>query len=752
MKKTVKIRYRPNTNGTSSIRLNFFSGYEIVNGKRKAKRLIKTLPFHLITDPKTTDEKNQNEAYIKKANLLAKEWEKSLYKHINTNGQILNSKTPKGSLSEKWTNHKSKINLVSPANKRQIDVIVVGTGLAGASASATLAELGYNVKTFCFQDSPRRAHSIAAQGGINAAKNYQGDGDSIHRLFYDTIKGGDYRSREANVYRLAEVSGNIIDQCVAQGVPFARDYGGLLDNRSFGGVLVSRTFYAKGQTGQQLLLGAYSAMNRQIGRGKIKMYNRHEMMDIVIVKGKARGIITRNLVTGEINRHSSHAVVIASGGYGNVFYLSTNAMGSNVSASWKIHKRGALFANPCFTQIHPTCIPVSGDHQSKLTLMSESLRNDGRIWVPKKLEDVKMIREGKLSPTEIAEENRDYYLERRYPAFGNLVPRDVASRAAKERCDAGYGVNKTGEAVYLDFSSSIERYGKERALVLGLDENDASLVMKLGKQVVKAKYGNLFQMYEKIVDQNPYETPMMIYPAVHYTMGGVWVDYNLMTTIPGCYAIGEANFSDHGANRLGASALMQGLADGYFVLPYTIGDYLSDDIRTGPISIDSPEFEKAEKYVRESLEKLINRKGKNSVDYYHKKLGKIMWNKCGMSRNKNELKEAINEIKILREDFHQNVKIPGKLDEFNEELSKATRVSDFLELGELFAKDALEREESCGGHFREEHQTKEGEALRNDKDYKYVSAWEFNKEPRKSVLHKEKLEYEEIEVKTRSYK
>ena len=668
MKKTVKIRYRPNSNGTSSIRLNFFSGYEIVNGKRKAKRLIKTLPFHLITDPKTTDEKNQNEAYIQKANLLAIEWEKSLYKHTKTNGQILNPKIPKGSLSEKWTNHKSKINLVSPANKRQIDVIVVGTGLAGASASATLAELGYNVKTFCFQDSPRRAHSIAAQGGINAAKNYQGDGDSIHRLFYDTIKGGDYRSREANVYRLAEVSGNIIDQCVAQGVPFARDYGGLLDNRSFGGVLVSRTFYAKGQTGQQLLLGAYSAMNRQIGRGKIKMYNRHEMMDIVIVEGKARGIITRNLVTGEINRHSSHAVVIASGGYGNVFYLSTNAMGSNVSASWKIHKRGALFANPCFTQIHPTCIPVSGDHQSKLTLMSESLRNDGRIWVPKKLEDVKMIREGKLSPTEIAEENRDYYLERRYPAFGNLVPRDVASRAAKERCDAGYGVNKTGEAVYLDFSSSIERYGKERALVLGLDEKDASLVMKLGKQVVKAKYGNLFQMYEKIVDQNPYETPMMIYPAVHYTMGGVWVDYNLMTTIPGCYAIGEANFSDHGANRLGASALMQGLADGYFVLPYTIGDYLSDDIRTGPISVDSPEFEKAEKYVRESLEKLINRKGKNSVDYYHKKLGKIMWNKCGMSRNKNELKESINEIKNLREDFHQNVKIPGKLDEFNEEL------------------------------------------------------------------------------------
>tara|TARA_A200000113_G_scaffold186783_1_gene174012 strand:+ start:72 stop:2330 length:2259 start_codon:yes stop_codon:yes gene_type:complete len=752
LKKTVKIRFRPNSNGTSSIRLNFFSGYEIVNGKRKAKRLIKTLPFHLITDPKTLDDKTQNELHLKEAKQLAKEWEKSLHIKTNSNGQILNPKIPKGSLSEKWTNHKSKINLVSPANKRQIDVIVVGTGLAGASASATLAELGYNVKTFCFQDSPRRAHSIAAQGGINAAKNYQGDGDSIHRLFYDTIKGGDYRSREANVYRLAEVSGNIIDQCVAQGVPFARDYGGLLDNRSFGGVLVSRTFYAKGQTGQQLLLGAYSAMNRQIGRGKIKMYNRHEMMDIVIIEGKARGIITRNLVTGEINRHSSHAVVIASGGYGNVFYLSTNAMGSNVSASWKIHKRGALFANPCFTQIHPTCIPVSGDHQSKLTLMSESLRNDGRIWVPKKIEDVKMIREGKLSPTQIAEKDRDYYLERRYPAFGNLVPRDVASRAAKERCDAGYGVNNTGEAVYLDFSSSIERYGKERALVLGLDENDTALVMKLGKQVVKAKYGNLFQMYEKIVDQNPYETPMMIYPAVHYTMGGVWVDYNLMTTIPGCYAIGEANFSDHGANRLGASALMQGLADGYFVLPYTIGDYLSDDIRTGPISIDSPEFEKAEKYVRESLEMLINRKGKNSVDYYHKKLGKIMWNKCGMSRNKNELKEAIKEIKNLREDFRQNVQIPGELDEFNEELSKATRVSDFLELGELFAKDALEREESCGGHFREEHQTNEGEAMRNDKDYKYVSAWEFNKEPSKSVLRKEKLEYEEIEVKTRSYK
>ena len=526
----------------------------------------------------------------------------------------LDSKIPQGSLSEKWTNHKSKINLVSPANKRLIDVIVVGTGLAGASASATLAELGYNVKTFCFQDSPRRAHSIAAQGGINAAKNYQGDGDSTYRLFYDTIKGGDYRSRESNVYRLAEVSTNIIDQCVAQGVPFARDYGGLLDNRSFGGVLVTRTFYAKGQTGQQLLLGAYSAMNRQIGRGKIKMYNRHEMMDLVLVDGKARGIITRNLVNGKIERHSAHAVVIASGGYGNVFFLSTNAMGSNVSASWKIHKRGAHFANPCFTQIHPTCIPVSGEHQSKLTLMSESLRNDGRIWVPKKLEDVKAIRVGQLKATDIVEEDRDYYLERRYPAFGNLVPRDVASRAAKERCDAGFGVNKTGEAVYLDFAAAIIRYGKEQAHVKGLDENDAALVKKLGQEVVRAKYGNLFQMYEKIVDQDPYETPMMIYPAVHYTMGGVWVDYNLMTSIPGCYAIGEANFSDHGANRLGASALMQGLADGYFVLPYTIGDYLSDDIRTGPISTDSPEFKAAEKQVKDQLKAFVNNNGKHSVD------------------------------------------------------------------------------------------------------------------------------------------
>ena len=664
----------------------------------------------------------------------------------------LNSKIPKGPISEKWTNHKNNIRLVSPANKRQIDVIVVGTGLAGGSASATLAELGYNVKSFCFQDSPRRAHSIAAQGGINAAKNYQGDGDSVHRLFYDTVKGGDYRSREANVYRLAEVSANIIDQCVAQGVPFARDYGGLLDNRSFGGVLVSRTFYAKGQTGQQLLLGAYSAMNRQIARGKIQMFNRHEMMDIVLVDGKARGIITRNLIDGKIERHSAHAVVIASGGYGNLFYLSTNAMGSNVSASWKIHKKGAYFANPCFTQIHPTCIPVSGDHQSKLTLMSESLRNDGRIWVPKSKSDAAAIRDGKLKPTDLSEEKRDYYLERRYPAFGNLVPRDVASRAAKERCDAGYGVNKTGEAVFLDFASAIIRYGKEKAHVKGLNENDENLVQELGKEIIKAKYGNLFQMYEKIVDQNPYETPMMIYPAVHYTMGGVWVDYNLMTTIPGCFAIGEANFSDHGANRLGASALMQGLADGYFVLPYTIGDYLADDIRTGPISTDFKEFDEAEKAVKDKIDSLINNKGSKTVDYFHKKLGKIIWNKCGMSRNEKGLKEAINEIKSLRKDFYKNVLVPGTANSFNESLAKATRVSDFLELGELFAKDALERSESCGGHFREESQSKEGEALRDDKNFTFVSAWEYNGEPSNALLHKEDLKYENIELKTRSYK
>ncbi|MEJ6698539.1 MAG: succinate dehydrogenase / fumarate reductase flavoprotein subunit [Bacteriovoracaceae bacterium] len=664
----------------------------------------------------------------------------------------LDSKVPKGPISEKWTNHKNNIRLVSPANKRQIDVIVVGTGLAGGSAAATLAELGYNVKSFCFQDSPRRAHSIAAQGGINAAKNYQGDGDSIHRLFYDTVKGGDYRSRESNVHRLAEVSANIIDQCVAQGVPFARDYGGLLDNRSFGGVLVSRTFYAKGQTGQQLLLGAYSAMNRQIARGKIKMFNRHEMMDVVLVDGKARGIITRNLINGKIERHSAHAVVIASGGYGNLFFLSTNAMGSNVSATWKIHKKGAYFANPCFTQIHPTCIPVSGDHQSKLTLMSESLRNDGRIWVPKTKEDAQAIREGKLNPTDLSEDKRDYYLERRYPAFGNLVPRDVASRAAKERCDTGFGVNKTGEAVFLDFAAAIVRYGKEKAHLKGLDEDDIKVVNELGKAAVKSKYGNLFQMYEKIVDENPYETPMMIYPAVHYTMGGTWVDYNLMTTIPGCFAIGEANFSDHGANRLGASALMQGLADGYFVLPYTIGDYLADDIRTGAISTDSKEFEEAENDVKQKIESLLKTKGNKTVDYYHKKLGKIIWNKCGMSRNADDLKQAIEEIKILREDFYANVLVPGSSDSFNEPLAKAIRVSDFLELGELFAKDALERKESCGGHFREEHQSKEGEALRDDENFTFVSAWEYKGNPSDAVLHKEQLNYENIELKTRSYK
>ena len=671
----------------------------------------------------------------------------------NKNGfsKILKSNVPDGPIDKKWTSHKNKINLVSPANKRNLDVIVVGTGLAGGSAAATLAELGYNVKAFCFQDSPRRAHSIAAQGGINAAKNYQGDGDSVYRLFYDTVKGGDYRSREENVYRLAEVSANIIDQCVAQGVPFARDYGGLLDNRSFGGVLVSRTFYAKGQTGQQLLLGAYSAMNRQIARGKIKMYNRHEMLDIVLVDGKARGIIARNLVTGEIERHSAHAVVLGSGGYGNVFYLSTNAMGSNVTAAWKAHKRGAFFANPCFTQIHPTCIPVSGDHQSKLTLMSESLRNDGRIWVPKNKKDAESVRNGSLSPTEISEENRDYFLERRYPAFGNLVPRDVASRAAKERCDAGFGVNKTGEAVYLDFASAIIRYGKEQALVNGQDDSDNELVQKLGKEVVKKKYGNLFQMYEKIVDQNPYETPMMIYPAVHYTMGGVWVDYNLMTTVPGLYAIGEANFSDHGSNRLGASALMQGLADGYFVLPYTIGDYLSKDISTGPIPNDSKEFLSAEKEVKEKIEFFVSNNGSKSVDYFHKKLGKIMWNKCGMARTKETLKEAIDDISSLRKEFYKDVKVPGSSDQFNEELAKAGRVSDFLELGELFAKDALQREESCGGHFREEYQTPEGEAKRR-KEFQYVSAWEYKGEPKDAELHKEELIYHNIEVKERSYK
>lgn len=665
----------------------------------------------------------------------------------------LDAKIPDGPLNKKWTKHKNTVRLVNPANKRSIDVIVVGTGLAGGSAAASLAEMGYNVKSFCFQDSPRRAHSIAAQGGINAAKNYQNDGDSVHRLFYDTIKGGDYRSREANVHRLAEVSTNIIDQCVAQGVPFARDYGGLMDNRSFGGVQVSRTFYAKGQTGQQLLLGAYSAMSRQINKGKINMFNRHEMLDVVIVDGKARGIIARNLITGEIERHSAHAVVLASGGYGNVFFLSTNAMGSNVTAAWKAHKKGAFFANPCFTQIHPTCIPVSGDYQSKLTLMSESLRNDGRIWVPSKKEDVEALRSGKITATDIKEDDRDYYLERRYPAFGNLVPRDVASRAAKERCDAGYGVNETGEAVFLDFHSAIVRYGNEKANTSGLDANDNALVLKLGKEVVKAKYGNLFQMYEKITDDNPYQTPMKIFPAVHYTMGGIWVDYNLMTTVPGLYALGEANFSDHGSNRLGASALMQGLADGYFVLPYTIGEFLADDIRTGAISTDSVEFEQAENEAKERIEKLINNKGSKTVDYFHKKLGKIIWNNCGMSRNKEGLSNAIVEITKLREEFWQDVLIPGTTKELNQELEKAGRVADFLELGELMCQDALDREESCGGHFREESQTEDGEALRNDKDYAYVSAWEYTgKAPAQSKLHKEELTFDNIELKQRSYK
>jgi len=669
---------------------------------------------------------------------------------------VLDSKVPEGPIKDKWTNYKNKIDLVNPANKRNIDIIVVGTGLAGGSAAATLAEQGYNVKAFCYQDSPRRAHSIAAQGGINASKNYMGDGDSDYRLFYDTVKGGDYRSREANVYRLAEVSGNIIDQCVAQGVPFARDYGGLLDNRSFGGVLVSRTFYAKGQTGQQLLLGAYSAMNRQIARGKIEMFNRHEMLDVVKVDGKARGIITRNLITGEIDRHSAHAVIIATGGYGNVYFLSTNAMGSNATAAWKIHKKGAYFANPCFTQIHPTCIPRSGDYQSKLTLMSESLRNDGRIWVPARIEDAKAIQQGKLKPTEIAEEHRDYYLERRYPAFGNLVPRDVASRAAKERCDAGYGVNATGEAVYLDFAAAFVRYGTEQAKIHGIKNPSEGEIIKLGQGIIEEKYGNLFQMYEKIVAENPYETPMMIYPATHYTMGGVWVDYNLMTTVPGLYCLGEANFSDHGANRLGASALMQGLADGYFVLPYTIGDYLSDDIRTGKIPTDSKEFDEVEKEVSEKINFFLNNKGTKSVDHFHKRLGKVMWDKVGMARNEKHLKEAMAEIKAIREEFWKEVKVPGDANEMNLELEKAGRVADFLELGELFAKDALDRNESCGGHYREESVVQEGEqkgeALRNDVDFKYVSAWEYKGEPADAVLHKEELEFKDIELKQRSYK
>ena len=667
----------------------------------------------------------------------------------------LDSKIPKGPIEKKWTDHKNHMKLVAPNNRPKIDVIVVGTGLAGASASASLGEMGYNVKTFCFQDSPRRAHSIAAQGGINAAKNYQNDGDSVYRLFYDTIKGGDYRSREANVYRLAEVSANIIDQCVAQGVPFAREYGGLLDNRSFGGVQVRRTFYAAGQTGQQLLLGAYSALSRQIGLGRVKMYHRHEMMDLVKVDGKARGIIARNLVSGELERHSAHAVVIASGGYGNVYFLSTNAMGSNVSAAWKIHKRGAHFANPCYVQIHPTCIPVHGTNQSKLTLMSESLRNSGRIWVPKRKEDAEAVRQGKLKPTEIAEENRDYYLERRYPAFGNLVPRDVASRAAKERCDEGYGIeaNDTNEGVYLDFASEIRSKGKQVAYAKGDHNPTEDTVVRLGKAWVEEKYGNLFQMYQQITDQNPYETPMKIYPAVHYTMGGVWVDYNLQSTIPGCFVAGEANFSDHGANRLGASALMQGLADGYFVLPYTIANYLANEIRTGEIPTDSKEFDEVEGDVKASIEKLITVKGSHSVDYFHKKLGLIMWNKVGMSRSESGLKTAISELSELRDAFYNDVFIPGEAGEMNAELEKAMRVADLLELGQLMAKDALERNESCGGHFREEYQDEEGETLRDDKNFKYVAAWEYyGMDANNSKLHKEELAYESIKIAERNYK
>jgi succinate dehydrogenase / fumarate reductase flavoprotein subunit len=656
----------------------------------------------------------------------------------------LNAHIPEGPLEEKWTHYKGTCRLVNPINKRSLEIVVIGTGLAGASAAASLAELGYQVKAFCFQDSPRRAHSIAAQGGINAAKNYQNDGDSVFRLFYDTVKGGDYRSREANVYRLAEVSGNIIDQCVAQGVPFAREYGGLLANRSFGGVQVQRTFYAAGQTGQQLLLGAYSALERQVALGKVQMYTRHEMLDVVIVDGKARGIIARNLVTGQLERHFGHAVVLASGGYGNVFYLSTNAMGSNVTASWKAHKKGAYFANPCYTQIHPTCIPVSGDHQSKLTLMSESLRNDGRIWVPKQKGDTR-------KPNQIPEEERDYYLERRYPAFGNLVPRDVASRGAKERCDAGYGVGASKMAVYLDFSAAFERYGNMEAHKAQLHNPDAATVRALGQKVVAEKYGNLFEMYEKITGENPYEVPMRIFPAVHYTMGGLWVDYELMTTVPGLYAVGECNFSDHGANRLGASALMQGLADGYFVLPYTIGTYLAGEIRTKAIPTDHPAFAEAEKNVQERLDRLMAVKGTHSVDHFHKELGKIMWNKCGMSRNAQGLKEAIGEISALREEFWRDVRIPGEQNELNPELEKAGRVADFLELGELLARDALDRNESCGGHFREEFATEDGEARRDDEHYCHVSAWEF-KGAGDEELHKEPLDYQVVHLTQRSYK
>ncbi|MEY4610415.1 MAG: hypothetical protein RL246_734 [Bacteroidota bacterium] len=656
----------------------------------------------------------------------------------------LDAKIPEGNLAEKWTKFRSSVSLVNPANKRSLEIIVVGSGLAGASAAASLAELGYKVKVFCFQDSPRRAHSIAAQGGINAAKNYQNDGDSVYRLFYDTIKGGDYRAREANVHRLAEVSGSIIDQCVAQGVPFAREYGGLLSNRSFGGTQVQRTFYAAGQTGQQLLLGAYSALQRQVGMGNVKLYTRHEMLDVVTIDGKARGIIARDSVTGALERHFGHAVLLCTGGYGNVFYLSTNAMGSNVTAAWKAHKKGAFFANPCYTQIHPTCIPVSGDHQSKLTLMSESLRNDGRIWVPKKQNDTRKA-------NEIAEDERDYYLERRYPAFGNLVPRDIASRAAKERCDAGYGVGASKMAVYLDYAAAIIRYGKGEANKNNMHNPSDDEIQAMGKAVVKEKYGNLFDMYKQITGEDPYEVPMRIYPAVHYTMGGLWVDYNLMTTVPGLYALGEANFSDHGANRLGASALMQGLADGYFVIPYTIGAYLASEIRTPAMSTDSEDFVAAEKAVRERLETLMNIKGNKPVDYFHKRLGKIMWDECGMARSEEGLKASIKEIQALQKEFWSDVKIPGEIDNLNPELEKAGRVADFLELGELMCIDALDRNESCGGHFRTEYQTEDGEALRDDENYAYVAAWEFAG-PSKFNLHKEELKYENIKIAQRSYK
>jgi len=657
---------------------------------------------------------------------------------------MLDSKIPAGKLEEKWTDYKSHCKLVNPANKRKLEVIIVGTGLAGASAAASLGELGYKVKAFCFQDSPRRAHSIAAQGGINAAKNYQNDGDSVFRLFYDTIKGGDYRAREANVYRLAEVSANIIDQCVAQGVPFAREYGGLLSNRSFGGTQVQRTFYAAGQTGQQLLLGAYSALQRQVALGNVEVHSRHEMLEIVMIDGKARGIIARNLITGKLERYFGHAVLICSGGYSNVFYLSTNAMGSNVSAAWKAHKQGAYFGNPCFTQIHPTCIPVHGDYQSKLTLMSESLRNDGRIWVPKKQDD-------KRNPKDIPEDERDYYLERRYPAFGNLVPRDVASRAAKERCDEGYGVGSSKLAVYLDFAEAITRYGKIECGKHGIENPSQEVIRQHGLDVVKEKYGNLFDMYEKITGENPYEIPMRIFPAVHYTMGGLWVDYELMTTVKGLYCLGEANFSDHGANRLGASALMQGLADGYFVIPYTLGNYLADEIYSTAIPTTHEAFEQAEKNVKARLEKLINVKGSESVESMHKRLGKIMWEKCGMARNDKGLKEAIEEIRALKKEFWSNVRIPGGVDEFNAELDKAGRVADFIELGELICTDALNREESCGGHFREESQTQDGEALRHDDKFMFVSAWEY-KGDSNWELHKEDLNYEVIHPTQRNYK